>query len=223
MQPLRAICAVLVLACTPVGPRPTDLREPAPSGGEVMPVGDSATYHRLVARLRAGDVTIPFDSLRFGFAATRSYDPYGVDAERRTAMFAALDRGDHLAARAMADSALATNYVDPFAHLVASVAAGGADDGTAAAYHRAVFRGLIDSILGRGGRTPDSAMVVISVDEEYALLQALGLRRESQGLGACAGRACDILEVVDRSGERSVLYFDVSIPKGWLDRSFRQP
>jgi hypothetical protein len=223
MRPMLAASAIFFLACASGGAPPAGSPEPARPEVTAMPVGDSATYQRLAARLRAGDVAIPFDSLRFGFAATASYDPYGVDGDRRKAMFAALDRGDHRAARAMADSALADSYVDPFAHLVAGIAAGAVDDSAAAAFHGAVFRGLLDSIRERGGRTPDSAMVVISVDEEYALLEALGLRREMQGLGECGGRACDILDVVDRSGGKRTLYFDVSIPKAWLDRKFRQP
>lgn len=227
MRPALAAAALLTLACGAGGARVEEAPAPARTETVAAPrpiVGDSAAYRRLRDRLRGGDLSVPFDSLRLAYAASDAYDPYGVDSDRRKAMFEALDRGDHAAARAAADSTLAENYVDGYAHMAASVAARESGDSAAARFHRAVFRGLIESIGARGGRTPDSAMLVISVDEEYVFLQALGLRRGMQALTDCAGRACDALEVVDRrTGEKYHLFFDVSIPTARLARQFEEP
>ena len=50
-------------------------------------------------------------------------------------------------------------------------------------FHRAVLNGLIDSILKSGdGKSPKTAWVVISVHEEYVVLQVLGFKPSQQSL-----------------------------------------
>jgi hypothetical protein len=183
---------------------------------------DTAEYARLLARLKGGDTGIDFRRLRLAYAATSAYQPYDVDTELRNAMFEALGKGEHARARTLADSALSKNYLDIFAHIAAAASARELMDNTAADFHRTLAQGLLASI-GRGDNSKDAPFLVISVDEEYAFLQTMGLERTTQGLSTCAGHPCDQLTVRDsQNGKTSVLYFDVTIPFGSFSRQLER-
>lgn len=192
---------------------------------------DTVIYRGMRARLR-GFATMPgaadsvrafdVDALRRAHAASSDYDPYGSDSDLRQAMFQALDRGAWADGRRLADSALAVNYLDVFAHLGAAVASDKLRDATRSQFHQAMMRALIGAILASGAGTKESPWVVLSVDEEYAVLQARGLSRETQAVVECAGdHECDVLSVVGRDGGApSSVYFDITTPKRWLTRKF---
>ena len=208
-----------------------------PSGGVAAtvdtPAADTGEWRTLRRRL-AGFATatrpadsvaaVDFAALRSTYAASGDYDPYGSDAELRKAMFDALGRDDFAGARRLADSALAQNYLDLFAHVGANAAASGLGDSSRADFHVAVIRGLFEAIAATGDGTEAKPWVVLSVDEEYALLQAQGLERTQQSLSTCAGgRPCDILTVTERRGGATrTLYFDITLPHGWLTRRFEE-
>lgn len=70
------------------------------------------------------------------------------------------------------------------------------------------------------GRTPETAMVVIDVAEEYACMRYHDLRPLKPVLSRCGESPCDAVTVRDaRSGEELTLYFDVSIPGNHQRRS----
>jgi hypothetical protein len=71
--------------------------------------------------------------------------------------------------------------------------------------HKRWYNGLVDSVLASGdGKTAQTAFVVISVGEEYALLRAMGL--ESRGQMLVEG-GIDALTVEGESGTE-VIYFN---------------
>jgi hypothetical protein len=73
--------------------------------------------------------------------------------------------------------------VDIDARLIASMALSKLGRAAEFEEHRLWYKGLVDSVLASGdGRTPETAFVVISVPEEYAVLRALGLRSTQQRL-----------------------------------------
>ena len=83
--------------------------------------------------------------------------------------------------------------------------------------HLAWYKGLAESVLSSGdGRTPQSAWVVISVYEEYAVLRGLRVKPVSQQL---LDGNIDAVEVERRDGQRLTLYFD---PKAHFRRLARQ-
>jgi len=87
-------------------------------------------------------------------------------------------------------------------------------DPLAAVYHRMMFYGLLMSLLASGdGKTEASAYKVISVAEEYMLLDYMNARVKRQGLRG----HCDVMEV-ERDGKNATLYFDASIALQSLDK-----
>ncbi|NJK91733.1 MAG: DUF4919 domain-containing protein [Blastochloris sp.] len=80
-----------------------------------------------------------------------------------------------------------------------------------------VFYGLLQSITSSGdGLTPETAFNVISVHEEYSLIQEIGAQLEKQSLVA---GPCDKMELIRKEGKvKLTLYFNVSIPMKALER-----
>lgn len=207
---------VLVLAaCHPAAQPPAVAPIPMPAG----------TFGEYMARARANDTLLDFQALRLSYTATPMYDPYGQrDRDRQDSLFAALDRDSVTVAAMWADSLLAENPVTPEGHAVAAYIAEQMNDTTRAEHHHWMAWGLMLSIQHSGAGTEASPFVVIAVYEEYALARFLKLERGGrQGLGTCGGRACDNVAFKDpATGRDTTLFFDVSIPIGYLDRAFKQ-
>jgi len=88
--------------------------------------------------------------------------------------------------------------------------------------YRKLWVGLISSILASGdGKSAKSAFVVISVDEEYAVLEVLNLRRTIQRHVVIDGANFDILEVEKQApASKFDLYFNIDIPFKWLSQKY---
>jgi hypothetical protein len=76
-----------------------------------------------------------------------------------------------------------------------------------------MIEGLARSIIASGdGRSPETAMVVIDIQEEYDVMGVLGLRSSRQGLTSHEGRPMDQHTVVGADGGSFPMFFDVSLP-----------
>ena len=174
-------------------------------------------YDALVQRLKAGDLDIDFEALRMAY--TRS-DFYAASddtdlADLRGQMFQSLARGDLERAGERAQRILDLVYVDIDAHMVAAIVYRSANDDAKAEFHRAIAMGLLQSIRDSGsGGSIESAFVVISSDEEFALARSQGLKPMSRSMVRGGGRAFDVMDVADDAGHKGRLYFNVGIPLG---------
>ena len=134
-------------------------------------------YATLLASLKAGKTDIDYSRLRLSYMDSPEYKAAKDTSKSEDAMSDALNKKDYPAALKNAEAVLESEYVNIDAHFVALVAnqeMGAADK---AAFHRTVFRGLINSIRNSGdGKSPEKAWVVINVHEEYVILRALGFK-----------------------------------------------
>ncbi len=186
--------------------------------------GEKPSYGDLLKRVKQYDRSVDFGALRLAYAATPEYNPYSFLPGRKT-MFDALQGKKYTEALDAAQKVLDREYVDIDAHTVCKIAYRQMGNEEKAGYHAFVAGGLLDSILASGKiSAQESAPAVISVNEEYVLMRALGLKPGKQKLIKEAGHSYDRLEVTDtKTGEELVLYFNVDIPLGWLDRQFKKP
>ena len=90
---------------------------------------------------------------------------------------------------------------------------------------RELWMSLMDSVLRSGdGLGYATAFKVISVDEEYSLLRVLQLEVINQSLESHDGSQFDVMRVKSgKSDQEFVLYFNVDLPKKWLDRQLAAP
>jgi len=87
---------------------------------------------------------------------------------------------------------------------------------------RKLWVGLVNSILTSGdGKSTKAAIKVISVDEEYAVLEVLNLRRTRQKHVVVDGSNFDVLEVKkEETGIKFDLFFNIDIPFKWLGQKY---
>lgn len=78
--------------------------------------------------------------------------------------------------------------------------------------HEQAYSGIIKSIVqNNNGESPKQAFKVITISEEYATLDYLGLEAKGQRLLNVEGIPYDVLEAEDKKGNKKDIYFDVSI------------
>lgn len=178
-------------------------------------------YQVLVSKVKKGDTDIDFKALRIAYTQTPQYNPYGND-ENIPLMFEALQAKEFSKALKYAESVLDKNYVDIDAHYVLLSAYGEMGNKKRSDFHRAVALGLIDSIATGDGSSPESALQVIDTREEYIMLNIAGLEAQKQSLQQFNDKKYDVFDVINRNnGQTFTLYFDVSIPFEWLNKSLK--
>jgi hypothetical protein len=179
-------------------------------------------YEDLLERVKKGDQSVDFQELRLAYTETSSYSPYG-GSDDRGPMFQALKAREFDKALQSAEKILASNYLDSSGHFGCFVAHRELGHADKAAYHRFVFDGLLNSIKNSGdGKTPETAFVVISTDEEYVLFNSLGLRATGQALINEKGHSYDKMTAVDpKTNETVVYYFNIDKPFNWLGNSLK--
>ncbi len=176
------------------------------------------TYADLSAKLKNGDTKIDFLALRMAYTETKEYSPYGTGSDETRPMFKAFGDKKYKDALKLADKILKENYVEMNAHYISSLANDALGDKEKAAFHKAVFLGLINSIIGgKDGKSAKTAYEVISVPEEFVVVNTLGWQRGDQALATEDGHKFDVLTVKNpKTNETVKMYFNIdTVFKGY--------
>ncbi|MEI6157095.1 MAG: DUF4919 domain-containing protein [Atribacterota bacterium] len=178
---------------------------------------DSTTeYTTLLERLIKGDTTIDFTRLRMLYARTPGYNPYAKMVEikeKEKEMYAAYQKGKYQEAIASGQTILDLVYLRGMTHMILSLIYDKTNDKQKKDFHETVFFKLVDSVINSGdGKTPQTAMTVISIDEEYNVLDALGFDSEGQTLLDQDGNKYDLLKGKNsKTGESRDFYFNIDL------------
>jgi hypothetical protein len=176
------------------------------------------SYAQLVGRVKKRDATVDYRALRDAYALSPGYQPYGVESrdEMRKA-FAAKDCPNVMK---HGDKVLSEIYIDILTHLLMASCLRSGNDQTKADFHRAIGRSLLDSIEASGdGKSPQTAFIVVTIDEEYDLLGLRGLKMKSQSLVHSGGHSFDQMNVEGEDGKTSTVFFQIDRPLAWLSKS----
>ena len=179
-----------------------------------QPKNAPSAYAALLAQLKSGDTHIDYARLRLSYPDSPEYKSAPDTSADQKAMAADLDSKNYASALKHAQTVLAGEYINIDAHFVAYAAQKQLGHDDRAAFHLAVFRGLLDSIHNSGdGLTPVTAWVIISVHEEYVLLRALGFMPHQQSLLHQNGHYYDKMVVKSvQDGSEHTFYFNTDIP-----------
>lgn len=180
------------------------------------------TFAQLLARAKKADPELDFTALRMAYAASDQYSPYGGD---RSIFEKALQDKNHQEALRLGEAEVEKDFLNVWAHWAAWQGAQGLGDETRAAFHQYALRGIFQSIVNSGdGKSQETAYHVLSTDETYFVLAALGLRTKSQALQHKDGHSYDAMTVVDvQSGTELTLYFNIDISFGYMQRLLGDP
>ena len=165
-----------------------------------------AQYQTLLAAAKAAAPNADWGALRLAYSRRPSFKAMDQSAAKRQ-MFEAGETGDCGTALPAARAVLAETYVDIDAHLVAAFCEDRAGDRAAAQLDRDIGAGLVASVETGDGLSPAAAFTPIDVDEEYALMRALGAHVTDQALVQANGHAYDALTSVDQAGKKTTYYF----------------
>jgi len=181
-------------------------------------------YYDLVKKLKSNNTNVDFQALRLSYTKTQDYKPYGADDSAKDAAFDALNKKNYAEALKRAESVLEKNYVDLDIHLLCLIAHREMGNSEKSAFHSAVLKGLVGSLYASGdGTTPEGAIVVISVSEEYFLLKANGLKAIKSSSMMINDHHCDKMDVENKkTAEKKVIYFNIDIPYGWITKNLQK-
>ena len=165
-------------------------------------------------QLKSGDLKIDFKALRLNCAASK-YE-CEADSDDTKQLFSLLNEKKFDQALKKVDQALDKVYVDAELHYIAFIANMESGNKEKAEFHKAVIRGILDSIQeNKHGRSEDDAFVVINVHEEYTFLRFSKMQVTRQSLSNKDGHSYDVMECKDTSddtGRKVTAYFNVDIP-----------
>lgn len=184
MRHVSGLIVIMSLLVTPLAALAAD--KAATSNGvslALKPVDPAfrAAYDADVTKLRAGEA-MDIANLRSRHA--QIFGGYAISSEWKDAVLQAFQSQDWTKGLELARKRLDTDYLDLDAHFMARYAASRANDDKSAQSHNAVIKQSLNAITGgRTGRSADQSWAVISVREEYLMLQALGLESK-RGLEA---------------------------------------
>jgi hypothetical protein len=182
------------------------------------------SYETLLERVKKGDPTVDFTALRLAYADNPPQNSEGTDPDTSKAMFSAFREKEYGKAIEYAEKILKGNYVDINAHMVASIAYKEKGEAEKEKFHRNIADGLIKSILSSGdGKGMETALTVISTEEEYVILRVYGLMPSSQSLLGDKGHHYDRLDATNpKTNEKVTLYFNIDRPYGALEKLFKK-
>jgi len=178
----------------------------APSAA--YPATAQSSYESLLEKARRGDPGLDFTALRMA-SADRLAKTSAADPELRKKMFEALHK-DQWAAVIEVGNQVLENYLDIDAHMFVAHAYEKTHEPEKAAPHRTMGNGLMKSILASGnGRSPETAFVVISVEEEYSVLHHFRLASGKQELITGGGHSYDVLTAQTDAREEATVFFNI--------------
>ena len=165
-----------------------------------------ARYQALLTAAKANAPNVDWAELRLAYASRPGFQVISQSAAR-TQMLQAANASNCKDALPSARAVMAEDYVDADAHMVAAFCEDAAGDAAASKLDRDIGVGLIRSIETGDGLSAATAFTPITVDEEYALMRALGQTVQSQDLVRQGGHAYDVLSTLDEKGQRGAYWF----------------
>ncbi|MEJ0064967.1 MAG: DUF4919 domain-containing protein [Caulobacteraceae bacterium] len=163
-------------------------------------------YQALLAEAKANAPNVDWASLRLAYAARPGFQVFAQSSARRQ-MLQAANASNCKDALPSARAVIAEDYVDVDAHFIAAYCEESSGDASESRLERDIAVGLVKSIQTGDGLTAETAFTPITVDEEYAMMRALGLRVESQALAQQGGHSYDVLHTLNDKGERGAYWF----------------
>lgn len=182
---------------------------------EIVVPDDGDAYSAMVTRAQSGDAGVDFLALRRAYlgsaASERAAKARAEIDQLREAVQAGVKANDPQAVREAAVAILGLQYIDLDSHKYLRQSCAIIGDETCASRHHFVEFGLLKSILASGdGRSCAAAWNVVTIEEEYFILNMRGYRLKKQQIYREVGKVCDRLDVVDEDGKERTVYFDVT-------------
>ncbi len=202
----RALALVAALALSAPG-----LATPALAASSLAP-RDSDDFSRLVAQAEADDPATDFRALRYAWLTSAAKKRGGDTLTLTEKLIGAVRARKDKDVAAIARQIIAIDYTDMRAHKYLRQACVILKDQVCADHEHFVEFGLLKSIVGvgRDGKSLAGAWQVISIPEEYFIIEMVGMRSTQQSLMFDHDKPYDVLSVTGEDGKPLNLYFDIA-------------
>ncbi len=169
-------------------------------------------YEKAIEKLKAGDLNVDFKALRLNCAASKY--SCEADSDNKKTIRDLLEKEKFDDALVKADKGIEEAFVDIDMHYFAFIANMELEKENRAEFHKAVIRGLLDSIReDKHGRIEEDAFEVINVHEEYVFLGFSNMRVKRQSLVHSEEHSFDVMECTDVENDQDItVYFNIDIP-----------
>ena len=186
------------------GTAQTPEQTPSPS-----PAKTPHVYIQLVERAKKGEA-VDYKEMRNAFGEWQCEK--NIDVPNRQPMVDAFDKKDYAKAAELAEVVLDYEYVNRGLHLAAADAYSHLANAKKAEEHKAIAEELLEALLSTGdGKTAKTAYRVLSIREEYFIMQQLGYLPRQQALLEEGNRMFDVLTGTDSATKKDVsVYFDIT-------------
>lgn len=170
-------------------------------------------YSEFVKALEAGETDINYKEFResfieseqFKIASNRSKEYDSLKKE----MYSLMSKENFQEIISVTKKMLSINYTSMIAHKILRQTYQITGDTANAVKYKAIQFGLLNSIVKNGdGKSCSTAWPVISVEEEYFILQMIGASLLKQSTDNKGG-ICDKMDVKTKEGDEKTYYFDV--------------
>ncbi len=187
-----------------LAPLSVQAQDQAPAAA--APADAEAKYQALLAAAKTGTGPVDWTALRYADADRPSYVPDAPDPNR-DALIKATNRRDYPAMLDLAQKVIDKEYLDAWAHEMASAAYSAAGRTDESHRELQIAVGLFRSMRTGDGLSYDTAYTVIAVREEYDLLHISHLVMHQQSLQQHGGHTYDVLQTTDEAGQRPQTYY----------------
>ena len=188
---------------------------PAPSDSE-------AHFQALLTDAKNHPEKTDWKALRLAFTKTEAYRPYATDTLDKAPVEQELKNGERTAALHALDRILEGHWVDPAAHEYAASVCDVIDEPARARLHETFMTRILDTVFGTGvgqkdGQSYEEAWPVLTIREEYLILDAFELKDGEQALVEHDGHFYDVHTFKNSPiGKNITIYFNVDFPRQWL-------
>ncbi len=171
----------------------------------------TANYDDMLALVKGGSLSVDFKVMRFAFANKVPAEARVADPKLQAQMATLLNEKKYKDVVKIADGIHKTTFVDMNSHIMAAMAYKGLGDAKKAAFHEGIYLNLVNSILkDTDGESPKKAYHVISIAEQFVLLNALELKRVSNKIEVIDGHRYQVHDVTDNvTNDPLKIYFNI--------------
>lgn len=185
---------------------------------------DTSEYRQLTERAKRGDADVDFVRLRDAYALWLCSDAQ-QESPNRDAAVAAFEAKDNAKFVELVEEVLDYEFVHVGLHRAAEDAYRKLNNQTKADFHKNIAEKLINAMLTSGdGKTEKTAYRVLTISEEYFIMNQLGYNVNMQALLSKDGKAYDLLSGQDKKTKKDVsVFFDISSFFGGCERAKKKP
>ena len=171
---------------------------------------DSSLYMQLVEKIRSGDNTVNFGSLRRAYVAWLNTGSNSDEHPKRKEMVKAFESKDYKKAVELAEIVIAAEFINSgLLGAMADAYKQIGDEKKFKFYDDLKHKARHGLFLSGDGKTAKTAYYVMSIPEEYRVMRELGFTTSMQSLLSIDGQSFDLLKGTDEKGNSVEVFFNI--------------